>query len=94
VTVDCLPNPSGIPHACCVCSCITRVEASQLELRMSDLATTHAVCGCCCPCHCWCHHQDGTSNWLKGAMLVLTYLFIAAGFWVHKDPSLQANQKL
>jgi hypothetical protein len=21
-------------------------------------------------------------------MLVLTYLFIAAGFWVHKDPSL------
>jgi Ca2+:H+ antiporter len=32
--------------------------------------------------------QDGSSNWLKGAMLVLTYLFIAAGFWVHKDPSL------
>eukprot|EP00879_Flechtneria_rotunda_P014689 GHRR01015350.1.p1 GENE.GHRR01015350.1~~GHRR01015350.1.p1 ORF type:complete len:168 (+),score=51.07 GHRR01015350.1:51-506(+) len=32
--------------------------------------------------------QDGTSNWLKGAMLILVYMFIAAGFWVHKDPSL------
>lgn len=26
--------------------------------------------------------QDGSSNWLKGAMLILTYLFVAAGFWV------------
>lgn len=24
-------------------------------------------------------------------MLVLTYLFIAAGFWVHKDPLLKTN---
>jgi Ca2+/H+ antiporter len=35
--------------------------------------------------------QDGTSNWLKGAMLVLTYMFISAGFWVHKDPLLKAD---
>jgi Ca2+/H+ antiporter len=26
--------------------------------------------------------QDGSSNWLKGSMLILTYLFVAAGFWV------------
>ncbi|KAF6253255.1 Sodium/calcium exchanger protein-domain-containing protein [Scenedesmus sp. NREL 46B-D3] len=32
--------------------------------------------------------QDGSSNWLKGSMLILTYLFVAAGFWVHKDPLL------
>jgi Ca2+/H+ antiporter len=33
---------------------------------------------------CCCFHtmQDGSSNWLKGAMLILTYLFVAAGFWV------------
>jgi Ca2+/H+ antiporter len=35
--------------------------------------------------------QDGTSNWLKGAMLILTYIFVAAGFWVHKDPSLKLD---
>ena len=29
--------------------------------------------------------QDGHSNWLKGLMLVLTYVFVAAGFWCHKD---------
>lgn len=38
--------------------------------------------------------QDGTSNWLKGAMLVLTYLFVAAGFWVHKDPSLRTDASI
>ena len=38
------------------------------------------------------NHQDGTANWLKGAMLVFTYFFIAAGFWVHKDPDLNADE--
>ena len=32
--------------------------------------------------------QDGTSNWLKGVLLLLTYFFIAAGFWCHKDSDL------
>jgi Ca2+:H+ antiporter len=31
--------------------------------------------------------QDGTSNWLKGALLVLTYVFVSAGLWVHKMPA-------
>lgn len=35
--------------------------------------------------------QDGTSNWLKGALLMVTYIFVAAGFWVHKDGLLQLN---
>ena len=35
--------------------------------------------------------QDGTSNWLKGALLVLTYVFVSAGFWVHKDASLMLD---
>jgi Ca2+/H+ antiporter len=36
--------------------------------------------------------QDGTSNWLKGATLVFTYFFIAAAFWVHKDPLLTEGE--
>jgi hypothetical protein len=32
--------------------------------------------------------QDGTGNWLKGALLLATYAFISAGFWLHKDPNL------
>jgi hypothetical protein len=32
--------------------------------------------------------QDGTSNWLKGALLLATYVFISAGFWLHKDTML------
>ncbi|KAI8466789.1 MAG: Ca2+ antiporter/cation exchanger [Monoraphidium minutum] len=33
--------------------------------------------------------QDGSSNYLKGLMLVITYFFVAAGFWLHKDPELK-----
>lgn len=33
--------------------------------------------------------QDGTGNWLKGALLLISYLFVAAGFWVHRDQSLE-----
>ena len=33
--------------------------------------------------------QDGTGNWLKGALLFVSYLFVAAGFWVHRDQSLE-----
>mmetsp|Transcript_17489 Transcript_17489/g.37792 ORF Transcript_17489/g.37792 Transcript_17489/m.37792 type:complete len:594 (+) Transcript_17489:253-2034(+) len=32
--------------------------------------------------------QDGTSNWMKGLLLLLTYFFVAAGFWCHKDTDL------
>lgn len=32
--------------------------------------------------------QDGHGNWMKGAMLLLTYFFIAAGFWAHYDKDL------
>ncbi|KAF8055733.1 cation/proton exchanger 4 [Scenedesmus sp. PABB004] len=32
--------------------------------------------------------QDGTSHWLKGALLILSYVFISAGFWLHKDAGL------
>ncbi|KAJ3676899.1 hypothetical protein LUZ60_002623 [Juncus effusus] len=31
--------------------------------------------------------QDGTSNYLKGLMLILCYLIVAASFFVHVDPS-------
>ncbi|WOG97831.1 hypothetical protein DCAR_0417172 [Daucus carota subsp. sativus] len=30
--------------------------------------------------------QEGTSNYLKGLMLLLCYLIVAASFFVHKDP--------
>jgi Ca2+:H+ antiporter len=33
--------------------------------------------------------QDGTGNWLKGALLLISYLFVAGGFWVHRDQSLE-----
>ena len=32
--------------------------------------------------------QDGSSNWLKGVLLLLTYFFVAAGFWCHTDEQL------
>lgn len=32
--------------------------------------------------------QDGQSNYLKGVLLVLTYFFISAAFWCHKDVNL------
>lgn len=35
--------------------------------------------------------QDGTSNWLKGAMLLITYLYMAGGFWVHHDVDLTGS---
>jgi hypothetical protein len=28
--------------------------------------------------------SDGTSNWLKGVLLLITYVLVAAGFWMHK----------
>ncbi|PKA62544.1 Vacuolar cation/proton exchanger 2 [Apostasia shenzhenica] len=31
--------------------------------------------------------QDGTSNYFKGLMLILCYLIVAAGFYVHVDPT-------
>jgi Ca2+:H+ antiporter len=33
--------------------------------------------------------QDGTGNWLKGALLLVSYFFVAGGFWVHRDQSLE-----
>ena len=29
---------------------------------------------------------DGKAHWLKGAMLVMCYVTIAAAFWYHADP--------
>ncbi|KAJ9517492.1 hypothetical protein QJQ45_025021 [Haematococcus lacustris] len=31
---------------------------------------------------------DGTANWLKGVLLLVTYVLVAAGFWMHKDVDL------
>ena len=31
--------------------------------------------------------QDGNSNYFKGLMLILSYLIVAASFFVHVDPS-------
>jgi len=31
--------------------------------------------------------MDGKANWLKGAMLILGYALIGAGFWAHADPA-------
>ena len=36
--------------------------------------------------------QDGSSNWLKGVLLLVTYFFVAAGFWCHTDPDLQKEE--
>eukprot|EP01025_Chloroclados_australasicus_P059308 TRINITY_DN7493_c0_g2_i1.p1 TRINITY_DN7493_c0_g2~~TRINITY_DN7493_c0_g2_i1.p1 ORF type:complete len:578 (-),score=85.43 TRINITY_DN7493_c0_g2_i1:630-2279(-) len=33
--------------------------------------------------------NDGSSNWLKGIILVIMYVFISAGFWVHRDVELE-----
>lgn len=33
--------------------------------------------------------HDGTSNWLKGVMLTMTYIFVSAAFWVHADKELE-----
>ncbi len=37
--------------------------------------------------------QDGSSNWLKGVLLLLTYFFVAAGFWSHQDLQLSAEEQ-
>ncbi|GAX81601.1 hypothetical protein CEUSTIGMA_g9029.t1 [Chlamydomonas eustigma] len=36
--------------------------------------------------------QEGSSNWLKGVVLLLTYFFVAAGFWCHQDLELTTEQ--
>ena len=35
--------------------------------------------------------QDGKSHWLKGLMLILTYVCLAAAYWSHSDPKSMAN---
>jgi len=30
--------------------------------------------------------QNGESDWLKGAMLLVAYIIIGASFWIHKNP--------
>ena len=30
--------------------------------------------------------QGGTSNWLQGAMLIMAYIVIAAGYWIIAEP--------
>jgi len=38
--------------------------------------------------------KDGTTNYLKGLMLVLCYLIVAASFFVHVDPqSITAQEE-
>ncbi|XP_022140503.1 vacuolar cation/proton exchanger 3-like [Momordica charantia] len=37
--------------------------------------------------------QDGTSNYLKGLMLILCYLIVAASFFVHIDPASVEDKK-
>lgn len=32
--------------------------------------------------------NGGTANWIKGVILVMSYVFIAAAFWVHNDEKL------
>eukprot|EP00201_Polytomella_parva_P017029 CAMPEP_0175056112 /NCGR_PEP_ID=MMETSP0052_2-20121109/10478_1 /TAXON_ID=51329 ORGANISM="Polytomella parva, Strain SAG 63-3" /NCGR_SAMPLE_ID=MMETSP0052_2 /ASSEMBLY_ACC=CAM_ASM_000194 /LENGTH=479 /DNA_ID=CAMNT_0016321079 /DNA_START=108 /DNA_END=1547 /DNA_ORIENTATION=+ len=35
--------------------------------------------------------QDGSANWIKGVLLVVAYIFTAAGFWCHLDPQLTSS---
>ncbi|KAI0518939.1 hypothetical protein KFK09_006376 [Dendrobium nobile] len=35
--------------------------------------------------------QDGTSNYFKGVMLILSYIIVAASFYVHVDPTSEEN---
>ena len=35
--------------------------------------------------------HDGKSHWLKGAILVMCYVIIAAAFWFHPDPEDMAS---
>lgn len=37
--------------------------------------------------------QDGRSNWLKGAVLLVTFIFVSAGFAVHKDSRLTTEEE-
>ena len=32
--------------------------------------------------------NDGTTNWIKGLLLMMTYTFVSAAFWVHADRDL------
>ncbi len=34
------------------------------------------------------HSQDGTSNYLKGLVLLVAYVLVSAGFFWHKDTNL------
>lgn len=72
------------------CRADTGVDCCHHQINTNSMP---AVCSFLPP-NCLPFHttpQDGTSNWLKGAMLVLTYVFVAAGFWVHLDPALAAD---
>ncbi|XP_020587582.1 vacuolar cation/proton exchanger 3-like [Phalaenopsis equestris] len=35
--------------------------------------------------------QDGTSNYLRGMMLILSYIIVAASFYVHVDPTFEES---
>jgi len=37
--------------------------------------------------------MDGKGNWLKGLLLLLAYVFISAGFWLHKDADLDQESR-
>jgi len=36
-------------------------------------------------------NDDGTSNWIKGLLLVVTYVFVSAALWVHSDEDLSGD---
>lgn len=36
--------------------------------------------------------QDGSSNWLRGVVLLIAYFFCAAGFWFHADVDLNQEK--
>ncbi|XP_020595844.1 vacuolar cation/proton exchanger 2-like isoform X2 [Phalaenopsis equestris] len=38
--------------------------------------------------------QDGTSNYLRGMMLILSYIIVAASFYVHVDPTFEESSPM
>eukprot|EP00967_Tisochrysis_lutea_P020711 scaffold23515_cov17-Tisochrysis_lutea.AAC.1 len=39
------------------------------------------------------HTLSMQGNWLKGLLLLLAYVFISAGFWLHKDADLDQESR-
>jgi len=68
--------------------CVVLAWAMQRPLDLNFNAFEAAVYFSCVLIACM-TLMDGTANWLKGVLLLFTYIFVSAGFWWHKDVFLE-----